>query len=154
MSWSPTDPPMAMVECNNQGVVDQQEAEEWDSLSKQLAGAPISNMALKGMQHQAIKGHSSPRGLTGEDLFSAYRQRQGHARPPLQVPMPGPPQMAYTSQPGPAYGSEYGSLDRSSLSGSEAVSPPKNVQVHNEPRQKYMLPTPFVVTQQPIFGRL
>lgn len=44
---------------------------------------------------------------------------------------PMPPQPAHSSHAGSAYGSDYGSLDRSSVSESNAVSPVKRAQVYS-----------------------
>ena len=64
---------------------------------------------------------------TQEEMYNAYRQRQPQPQPQPQPPVtqihaPLPPQPA-------SYGSDYGSLDRSSMSGREAMSPVKRREV-------------------------
>ena len=77
----------------------------------------------------SVAGHQ---GGQQDDAFNAYRQRQGgYPRPPMQPPtaMPLLHQPAHSSQSGSAHGSDYGSGDRASLSGSEVASPSKSMQV-------------------------
>ena len=77
----------------------------------------------------SVAGHQ---GAQQDDAFNAYRQRQGvYPRPPMQPPtaMPSPYQPAHSSQSRSAHGSDFGSGDRASLSGSEVASPTKSMQV-------------------------
>lgn len=63
-----------------------------------------------------------------EEVYSAYRQRQAQSRPPAMPTNASLPRQPGRSQPA-SYGSDYGSLDRSSMSGSEATSPVKSMEV-------------------------
>ncbi|KAL0043335.1 hypothetical protein WJX79_001721 [Trebouxia sp. C0005] len=98
--------------------------------------------------------HTGYQGAQQDDAFNAYRQRPGgYPRPPMQPPkaMPLPHQPAHSSQSGSAHGSDYGSGDRASLSGSEVASPTKSVQMQTHAQQRYVQPTPFEAPHQPSF---
>ena len=71
-------------------------------------------------------------GAQQAEAFDAQRQWQGvHPRPPMQplVAMPALFPAANSSQSGSVYDSDYGSVDRNSVSGSEVASPVKSMQV-------------------------
>ena len=101
------------------------------------AGFLISNKA-----GAAVKNHQYPLcGAAGyqpssviQDMYSVYRQGAVQ-RPPPPPPPPLPPAMPLHAPvpPQPAHsshaGSDYGSLDRSSVSESDALSPVKRSQV-------------------------
>ena len=95
-----------------------------------LPQGPYQQLYLHA-QHLCV-GVAGYQGAQQDDAFNAYRQRQGgHPRPPMQPPtaMPLPHQPAHSSQSGSGHGSDYGSGDRASLSGSEVASPTKSMQV-------------------------
>ena len=76
-----------------------------------------------------IAGHQ---GAQQAEAFDAQRQRQGvHLRPPMPPPLAVPTLFptANSSQSGSVYDSDYGSVDRNSVSGSEVASPVKSMQV-------------------------
>ena len=63
-----------------------------------------------------------------EEVYSAYSQRQAQSRPPTMPATASLPRQPGHSQAA-SYSSDYGSLDRSSMSGSEAMSPVKSMEV-------------------------
>ncbi|KAA6416428.1 MAG: hypothetical protein FRX49_13599 [Trebouxia sp. A1-2] len=106
----------------SRGGVDQQEEEEQAIKPDQgLGGGPTSSRVLGG----------------------------AHTQPPKAMPLPHQP--AHSSQSGSAHGSDYGSGDRASLSGSEVASPTKSVQMQTHAQQRYVQPTPFEAPHQPSF---
>lgn len=96
------------------------------------AAEPYQQLYLQAQHACVCLSVAGYQGAQQDDAFNAYRQRPGgYPRPPMQPPkaMPLPHQPAHSSQSGSAHGSDYGSGDRASLSGSEVASPTKSVQV-------------------------
>ena len=65
---------------------------------------------------------------TQEEVHLAYRQQQDQPCPPAMPAYARPPPQAGPS-PAASYGSDHGSLDDSSMSGSEAMSAVKRMEV-------------------------